>query len=243
MRNIMLTIEYEGTNYGGWQKQKNNLSIQSVIENAILGITKEKVDLTASGRTDSGVHALGQVANFKTSCNIPIEKFAGAINSKLPKDISIVEAKEVPIDFHSRYSAKRKRYKYVILDSKYKRPIYRNFSYNINYNLDFAKMQKEAKHLIGEHDFICFMSSGSSVKSTIRTIYDVSIEKKEDLIILEIEGNGFLYNMVRIIIGTLIDISRGKINSSLEEIINSKDRNKAGHTAPSNGLFLKKVYY
>lgn len=243
MRNIMLTIEYEGTNYVGWQKQKNSLAIQEVIEKAISSITQEEVDLTASGRTDSGVHALGQVANFKTHSKIPADKIPGAINSKLPEDISILEAKEVSIDFHSRYSAIRKRYRYAILNSKYKRPIYRKFSYNINYKLDFDKMKIEARHLIGEHDFRSFMSSGSSIISTVRTIYDVTIEKEGDLIILEIEGNGFLYNMVRIITGTLIDIGREKINISLDEIIKSKNRNKAGHTAPSTGLFLKKVYY
>lgn len=243
MRNIMITIEYEGTSYSGWQKQKSSISIQEVIENAIFNITKENVNLISSGRTDAGVHALGQVANFITECRIPIEKLPNAINSKLPSSISIIDAKEVHIDFHARYSAKRKRYRYIILESKYKSPINRNFSYHINYSLNFEKIREEAKYLIGEHDFKGFMSTGSSVKSTNRTIYDISLEKNENLIIIEVEGSGFLYNMVRIIAGTLIDIGRGKINTSLKEIIDSKDRNKAGHTAPSTGLFLKKVYY
>ncbi|OPJ54861.1 tRNA pseudouridine(38-40) synthase TruA [Alkalithermobacter paradoxus] len=243
MRNIKLTIEYEGTNYAGWQRQKNGISIQEVIENAILKVTGEIVNLTSSGRTDSGVHALGQVANFTTSSAIPAEKFAGAINSKLPEDICIISSQEVCMDFHSRYSAKKKVYRYVILNSRYKRPIYRNFSYNINYDLDMGKVKDQAKQLIGTHDFVGFMSSGSSVKTTVRTIYDISIKEEEDLIIIEVEGNGFLYNMVRIIAGTLIDIGRGRIKEDLKTIIESKDRNRAGHTAPAKGLFLKKVYY
>ncbi len=243
MRNIMLTIEYEGTAYGGWQKQKNALSIQGAIEEAIFKITGEKANLTASGRTDAGVHALGQVANFKTSTKIPIERISKAINAKLPENIGIIEAKEVSLDFHARYNAKRKTYQYRILNSDYKRPIYRNFTYYVPHPLDFDQMKKDAMSLIGEHDFKGFMSSGSSVKSTIRKIYGVDLEKKEDIIILEIEGNGFLYNMVRIIVGTLIDIGKGKINMPLREIVASGDRSKGGHTAPSTGLFLKKVYY
>ncbi|SHH44995.1 tRNA pseudouridine(38-40) synthase TruA [Tepidibacter thalassicus] len=243
MRNIMITIEYDGTNYGGWQKQNNTLSIQQVIEEAIYKITKERVNLISSGRTDAGVHAIGQVANFMTNSKILVEKIPNAINSKLPNDISVVDAKEVSFNFHARYSAKKKRYKYVILNSKYKRPIYRNYSYYVKYDLDIDKMKEEIKFLIGEHDFKSFMSSGSSVKTTVRTIYDVNINKQDDLIILEFEGNGFLYNMVRIIVGTLVDIGRGKIDISLKNIIDCKDRNKAGHTAPACGLFLKKVYY
>jgi tRNA pseudouridine38-40 synthase len=239
----MIIIEYDGTNYGGWQKQKNTLSIQQVIEEAIYKITKKEVNLISSGRTDAGVHAIGQVANFITTSKIPIEKIPDAINSKLPNDISIIGSKEVAMDFHARYSARRKRYKYIILNSKYKRPINRNYSYHVKYDLDIDKMKNEIKYLIGEHDFKAFMSSGSSVQTTVRTIYDVSIEKQGDLIILEIEGNGFLYNMVRIIVGTLIDIGRGKISTSLKDIINSKDRNRAGYTSPACGLFLKKVYY
>jgi tRNA pseudouridine38-40 synthase len=239
----MVTIEYKGTNYCGWQVQNDRLSIQECIENAIHKITNEKVNITSSGRTDAGVHALGQVANFHTNSSIPIEKIPGAINSKLPDDISIIDAKEVESHFHARYSAKKKRYRYVILNSKYKRPIHNDFSYLVKYKLNTDKMIQESKYLIGEHDFRGFMSTGSSVKTTVRTIYDISLKKEEDLIILEVEGNGFLYNMVRIIAGTLVDIGRGKINMSLKDIIESKDRNNAGHTAEGKGLFLKKVYY
>lgn len=243
MRNIMITIEYKGTNYYGFQRQSDKPSVQGCIENAIYKITNEKINLTYSGRTDAGVHALGQVANFYTKTRIPIDKIPGAINSKLPDDIRVVGANEVGLDFHARYHVKRKRYKYLILNSKYKRPIYNDVSYFVKHNLDIDKMIQESKHLIGEHDFKGFMSTGSSVKTTVRTIYDVELKKEGDLIILEIEGNGFLYNMVRIIAGTLVDIGRGRINLSLKDIIECNDRKKAGNTADSKGLFLEKVYY
>lgn len=243
MRNIKITIQYNGENYCGWQKQPNSLGIQGNIEKAIYEITKEKVKITGSGRTDAGVHALGQVANFKIESSIPVEKIPNALNAKLPQSISIIACSEVDDEFHSRYSAKGKRYRYLIYNQLYRSPIYKDTSYHVRYDLDFEKMCEEAKHLIGEHDFKGFMSSGSSVNDTVRTIYDITLEKHEDLIILEVEGNGFLYNMVRIIVGTLVDIGRGRINESLADIINYKIRSKTGHTAPAHGLFLKKVDY
>lgn len=243
MRNIKLTIQYNGKNYCGWQKQNDSLGIQGTIEKAIKEITKEDVKIIGSGRTDAGVHALGQVANFNTSCNIPVEKIPGALNSKLPKDIAIIEAQEMDLDFHSRYSAKGKRYRYLIYNNAYRSPIYNNISYLVKYDLDFEKMEKEAKALIGTYDFKGFMSSGSSVKDTVRTIYDIDISRQEDLIIIEVEGNGFLYNMVRILVGTLVDIGRGRIDIDMLSIIESKSRSMAGHTAPAHGLFLKKVDY
>lgn len=243
MRNLKVTIQYNGENYCGWQKQPDTLGIQGTIQNAIYEITKEEVQLNASGRTDAGVHALGQVANFKLESKIPTYKIPSALNAKLPKDISIIACTEVDDEFHSRYSAKGKRYRYLIYNNMYRSPIYKDTSYHVRYDLDFEKMCEEAKHLIGEHDFKGFMSSGSSVNDTVRTIYDITLEKQENLIILEVEGNGFLYNMVRIIVGTLVDIGRGRINESLKDIIDSKNRGKCGHTAPPHGLFLKKVDY
>lgn len=243
MKNLKVIIQYNGANYCGWQKQPDSLGIQGTIEKAIYEITKEQVKLTGSGRTDAGVHALGQVANFKLESSIPAHKIPSALNAKLPKSISIIACTEVDDEFHSRYSAKGKRYRYLIYNNMYRSPIYKDTSYHVRYDLDFEKMCKEAKHLIGEHDFKGFMSSGSSVNDTVRTIYDITLEKQEDLIILEVEGNGFLYNMVRIIVGTLVDIGRGRINESLKDVINSKNRGKCGHTAPAHGLFLKKVDY
>ena len=243
MRNLMIKIQYNGANYCGWQKQPNSLGIQGTIEKAIFDITKEEVKITGSGRTDAGVHALGQVANFKLNSDIPSGKIPNALNSKLPKDISIIECKEVDDEFHARYNAKGKRYRYLIYNSPYRSPIYKDTSYHVKYELDFDKMCKEAKSLIGTHDFKGFMSSGSSVIVTVRTIYDIEIIKEDDLITIEVEGSGFLYNMVRIIVGTLVDIGRGRIEDNLSEIINSKSRSKTGHTAPAHGLFLKKVDY
>ena len=243
MRNIKLTVQYNGKRYCGWQKQNDSLGIQGNIEQAIKEITNENVKIIGSGRTDAGVHALGQVANFNTNTNIPIENIPNALNSKLPKDISIIKAEEVNEEFHARYCAKGKRYRYIICNSEYRNPIYSDTSYFVKYDLDLDKIKKEAKYLIGTHDFKGFMSSGSSVKDTIRTIYDIDISQQEDMIIVEIEGNGFLYNMVRIIVGTLVDIGRGRIDTSMSTIIESRVRSMAGHTAPAHGLFLKKVDY
>ncbi len=243
MRNLKITIQYNGLNYCGWQKQPDSLGIQGNIERAIYEITRENTSITGSGRTDAGVHALGQVANFKTNSNISAKSMPKALNSQLPKDISIISCEEVPEDFHSRYSAKKKTYRYMVYNSEYRSPICKDISYQVKYDLDYEKMVTESKSLIGTYDFKGFMSSGSSVKDTVRTIYDIKIEKQDNMIIFEIEGNGFLYNMVRIIVGTLVDIGRGRIKDSMVEIINSRDRSRSGHTAPPQGLFLKKVDY
>ncbi|SFJ72222.1 tRNA pseudouridine38-40 synthase [Terrisporobacter glycolicus] len=243
MRNLKLTIQYDGTKYCGWQKQPNSSGIQGTIEYAIYEITKEKVNIIGSGRTDAGVHALGQVANLKTNSNIPAARIPDALNAKLPKDISIIDCQEVSDDFHSRYSATGKIYRYLIYNKPYRSPLYKDISYHVRYDLDIEKMRVEAQSLLGTHEFKGFMSSGSSVKDTVRTIHNISIEESGDLIVLEVEGNGFLYNMVRIIVGTLVDIGRGRIDKPLEEIIASQDRGEAGHTAPAHGLFLKKVHY
>lgn len=243
MRNLKLTIQYDGTKYCGWQKQPNSSSIQGTIEYAIYEITKEKVNIIGSGRTDAGVHALGQVANFKINSNIPAARIPDALNAKLPKDISIIDCQEVSDDFHSRYSATGKIYRYLIYNKPYRSPLYKDISYHVRYDLDIQKMRVEAQSLLGTHEFKGFMSSGSSVKDTVRTIHNISIEESGDLIVLEVEGNGFLYNMVRILVGTLVDIGRGRIDKPLEEIIASQDRGEAGHTAPAHGLFLKKVHY
>ena len=243
MRNLKLTIQYDGNKYCGWQKQPNSPGIQGTIEYAIYEITKEKVNITGSGRTDAGVHALGQVANFKTNSTISSSRIPDALNAKLPKDISIIDCQEVPDDFHSRYSATGKIYRYLIYNKPYRSPLYKDTSNHVRYDLDIDKMRLEAKSLLGTHDFKGFMSSGSSVKDTVRTIHNITIEESEDLIIIEVEGNGFLYNMVRIIVGTLVDIGRGRIDKSMEEIVASLDRGEAGHTAPAHGLFLKKVHY
>lgn len=244
MRNIKLTIEYDGKDFNGWQKQPNKLNIQGEIERAIEEVTGEKVDLIASGRTDAGVHALGQVANFKIEKDIPIEKIPYALNSKLKKSIKIKEAEEVPEKFHSRYTCKKKTYRYVINNSIQGTAIYRNLQYHFPEKLDEDKMNEAAKYLIGEHDFKSFKASGTSSKSSVRTIFDAKVIREGELVTIELTGNGFLYNMVRIIAGTLIDVGTYKIEPiDVKNIIDAKDRLKAGKTLPPTGLYLVKVEY
>ena len=244
MRNIKLIIEYDGKSFNGWQKQPNKLNIQGEIEKAIGEITGEKIDLIASGRTDAGVHSLGQVANFKTNSAIDIEKIPYAINSKLKKSIVIKSAEEVPEKFHSRYSVHSKTYRYTINNSKFGTALYRDMEYHFPIELDEEKMQEAAKFFEGQHDFKAFKASGTSSKSSVRTIYKAKVERKQDRVIIELTGNGFLYNMVRIIAGTLIDVGIGKIKpETIKEIIEKKERKNAGKTLPARGLCLLKVDY
>ena len=245
MRNIKLVIEYDGKEFNGWQKQPNKLNIQGEIVQAIERITGEKVDLMASGRTDAGVHAMGQVANFKTNSNMPIEKFPIALNANLKKSIVIKSAEEVEERFHSRLNCKRKTYRYVINNSKYGTAIYRNLETHIPIKLDIQKMQQAIKYFEGEHDFKAFKASGTSSKSSVRTIYKAEVlDAGNERIYIELTGNGFLYNMVRIISGTLVDVGLGKIEpEEIENIILSKDRQHAGKTLPPQGLYLLTVEY
>lgn len=245
MRNIKIVIEYDGKDFNGWQKQPTKLNIQGTIEEAIKQITGEEVELSASGRTDSGVHALGQVANFKTNSNIPIEKLPIAINSKLKKSIVIKSAEEVDEKFHSRLTCKKKTYRYVINNSRYGTAIYRNLETHIPMKLNVEKMKEAIKYIEGEHDFKAFKASGTSSKSSVRTIYKAEvIEKENEIIWIELTGNGFLYNMVRIISGTLVDVGLGKIDpKDIPNIIKSKSRKNAGKTLPPQGLFLVSVDY
>lgn len=244
MRNIKLTIEYDGKDFNGWQKQPNKLNIQGEIERAIEIITGEKVDLIGSGRTDAGVNALGQVANFKIEKDIPIEKIAYALNSQLKKAIRIKKAEEVPDDFHSRYTCKKKTYRYEINNSEQGTAIYRNMQYHFPIKLDENKMNEGAKYLIGEHDFKSFKASGTSSKSSIRIIYNAEVVRCNDTIAITLTGNGFLYNMVRIIAGTLLEVGEGKIKpKDIKKILDAKDRSMAGKTLPPNGLCLMKVEY
>jgi tRNA pseudouridine38-40 synthase len=243
-RNIKLTIEYDGTNYHGWQSQINAVTVQDTLTNALKKLTGEDCELTGSSRTDMGVHALGHVANFFTSSAIPADRFSYALNSVLPEDIVIIKAEEVSPEFHSRFQAKGKKYRYLIYNSKYRSALHRNRAWHIRGALDLDAMQTAAEAFLGEHDFFAFMASGSSVKTTVRTIYDISLVKKDELLEFEIQGNGFLYNMVRIIAGTLVYVGMGKIKAEeVSGIIQSKNRKLAGKTAPAHGLYLVEVYY
>ena len=245
MRNIKLTIEYDGKDFNGWQKQPNKLNIQGEIERAIEIITGgEKVELIASGRTDAGVNALGQVANFRTESTMPIEKMAYAINSQLKKAIRVQKAEEVDEKFHSRYTCKKKTYRYTINNSEQGSAIFRYMQYHYPVKLDENKMNEGVKYLIGEHDFKSFKASGTSSKSSVREIYDAKVWREGDLIHIELTGNGFLYNMIRIIAGTLIEVGEGAIEpAEVKDILEAKDRSKAGKTVSPSGLCLMGVEY
>lgn len=244
MKNVKLTIEYDGTNYHGWQYQDNVNSIQEEVEAALKTVTGEYINVIGSGRTDARVHAKGQVANFYTHSLLPTERFKYALNMQLPRDITIVNSEEVGLDFHSRFSAKIKKYKYIIYNSEMPSAINRNYSYHIINMLNIDEMKKASDYLIGTHDFKSFMSRGTIVKDTIRTIYSIDIIKNDAFIEITIEGSSFLRNMIRIIVGTLILIGNGKLQKeAVPSIIKGKKRCLSGPTAPPQGLYLEKVYY
>src|SRR3989338_7085782 len=244
MRNILLKIEYDGTNYAGWQYQKNAKSIQETMEAALKRITGRKARLISCGRTDSGVHALSQFANFKTEAKIPLFKLQGALNSVLPKDIAIKEAKEVPPKFHSRFDARSKLYRYTIMNGSSRSAISGDFTVYLPYKFNIALMKKEAKILVGRHDFKSFQAADRVERSSVRTIKKLVIKKSGDTIKVDVEADGFLYNMVRNIAGTLMDIGRGRLPSgSMARILKAKDRKAAGETAPAKGLCLVEVKY
>lgn len=248
MRNIKLTIQYDGTNYQGWQKQKQKdreaITIQETLEKAISLLTNEEIKLQGSSRTDAGVHAKGFIANFKTTTNIPESKYREAINARLPEDIVIIKSEEVKEDFNSRYDAKGKTYSYTIINREIYPVIGRQYMYHVKNHLDVEAMRKACKHFIGTKDFISFRSSGSSTKTTIRTIKELYIEKDNDIIKIYVTGDGFLYNMVRIIVGTLLMVGKNSIKpEEVKDIIEGKDRTKAGSCVPAKGLTLEKVFY
>ena len=244
MRNIKLIIEYDGSNYGGWQKQNNNKTIQEEIEKAIYELTSEEVELFGSSRTDAGVHAKGMVANFNTNSKIPSNRFREAINTKLPDDIAIIKSEEVSEEFHSRYCSKGKTYSYTIKNRYEKACIGRNYFYQVKDELNIDDMNEACKYFIGKHDFKAFRTTGSSVKTSVRTISELYLETIGDTIKVYVTADGFLYNMVRIIVGTLVEVGRGKIKAdSIKYIIELGDRTKAGPCVPPNGLVLEEVYY
>lgn len=244
MRNIRLTIEYDGTNYSGWQKQKTERTVQGSIEEAINKLTKEKVKLIGSSRTDAGVHARGMVANFKTNSRIPPNQFREAINTKLPDDISIIKSEEADEGFHATYCSLSKTYSYTIINRYQKVALKKNYVHHVRDALDIDKMKEACNYFIGMHDFKAFKTEGSSVKTTVRTIKELYIVSEGEKIKVFITADGFLYNMVRIIVGTLIRVGRGKIKPhEIEDIIVNGDRSKSGPCVSPKGLVLEKVYY
>ncbi len=244
-RNFKLTLEYDGTNYHGWQKQKGLLSIQEVVESRLAIMLNREVHIRAAGRTDAGVHALGQVINFYARTRLNPEDFKRGLNSLLPEDIVVKEAEEVDHSFHATYSAKGKVYCYKVLNRKTPSALYRRYAWHVPYELNFEEMGRALKYLEGEHDFTSFRASRSSVKSSVRILYRAEFVPIGDgMLLFTFVGNGFLRHMVRIIVGTVIEVGTGKRKSEdMPRIIEAKDRNVAGITAPAHGLYLVKVIY
>jgi len=244
MRNIKLTIRYDGTRYAGWQSQRNAKTVQETIERAIKALTREKVNLIGSGRTDSGVHAMGQVANFKTRSKLPLKNIEMGLNSILPEDILVCGAEEVDLKFNAQTYAKDKIYRYTISNTDFVDPFLRAFAARCFYRLNTREMKRATAFLLGSHDFRSFRTEGGRKDNTVRTIKRIKIEKDGDMIYIDIEANGFLYNMARSVVGTLIEVGRGKIKAdSVKEILAMKDRKFCGPTAPAKGLCLMKVRY
>lgn len=239
MKRIRMTVAYDGTNYCGWQVQPNGITIEQVLNEKLSILLGEEIVVSGASRTDSGVHSLGNICVFDTNTRMPGDKICYAINQSLPDDIVVVDSAEVPDDWHPRYVNSTKTYEYRILNRKFPDPTRRLDTYFFHYNLDVYKMQRAADILVGEHDFKSFCSAGSQVKTTVRTIYSCGVNKKDDVITIRIKGNGFLYNMVRIIAGTLIKVGDGTISvDNMRSILEACDRNAAGPTAPAHGLTM-----
>lgn len=245
MRNFKMIVEYDGTAYCGWQRQENGVSIQQVLEEAIELITGEKVSVIGSGRTDAGVHALNQVAHFKSNSLLPLDNIYRGLNSVLPEDIVIKEMEEVPEDFHALRDVKSKVYVYKICNQRLRPAIGRNYFWHVRYPLNMEFMREATKYIIGTHDFSAFCAANTQVKDRVRTILDIDIKKNEEGIIeVNVVAHGFLKYMVRNIVGTLVEIGRGKWEpEEMKKILESKDRKIAGATAPAYALFLKEVKY
>ena len=244
MKRVKLIIAYDGTNYCGWQIQINGITVEEVLNKAISELTGVETAVIGASRTDSGVHAMGNVAVFDTESKIPGEKFSFALNQRLPNDIRIQKSEEVPLEWHPRFCNSTKIYEDKILNRKFDMPTQRLYTHFVYMPLNVEKMKEAAKYIVGEHDFASFCSSGSQVESTVRTVYRLEVDKNDDVISIIISGNGFLYNMVRIIVGTLIKVGLGVYPPEyVKEIIEAKDRNAAGPKAPACGLMLVNIDY
>ena len=244
MKRVRLIISYDGTNYCGWQVQLNGITVEEVLNKALSELLGEEISVIGASRTDSGVHAMGNVAVFDTDTRIPAEKISFALNQRLPNDIRIQKSEEVAADWHPRYCDSTKTYEYKILNRRFPDPLQRFYTHFVYMPLDVEKMKAAAAYIVGEHDFASFCSSGSQVESTVRTVYSLDVSKENDVISIRISGNGFLYNMVRIIVGTLMKVGLGVYPPEhVKEIIDAKDRYQAGPKAPACGLTLVGIEY
>ncbi len=244
MRRLFLTIQYDGSAYHGWQVQTNALSVQEAFQNAVEKVFEKRLDVKGCSRTDSLVHANMYCLSIDTEVNIDPENVILALNTYLPKDIAVIDCKEADFDFHPRYSCKSKEYVYKIYNGKIRNPFLEKYALHYRYELDEKYLDKEAQSFIGTHDFCGFCSIKSDVEDTVRTVKSISVKREGDMVLITVEADGFLYNMVRIMVGTLLFINEGKIKEGeLKEIIESKDRRRAGKTAQPQGLYLNKVNY
>ena len=244
MRNLLLTLRYDGTHFHGWQIQNNADSVEARVKAAFNSVSGKSENIIGCSRTDAGVHANMFCCNVRTDCTVPADKIPNALNFYLPESISVYDCREVDFDFHARFNAKGKEYIYLIYNDKYRNPFYENKALFYPYPLDVQEMNKNAKDFIGTFDFSAFCSADSEVQDKVREISECKAEKDGNIIKITVRGNGFLYNMVRIMVGTLLYIQNGKIESgTIPQIIESKDRNRAGVTAKPEGLYLNKVFY
>lgn len=244
MKRVKLVVAYDGTNYHGWQVQDNGITIEEVLNRTISELVQEDIKVIGASRTDAGVHACGNVAVFDTESRIPGDKFSFALNQRLPEDVRIQESCEVDADFHPRYADTVKTYEYNILNRRFELPSKRLYAAFCYYPMDIERMNQAAAYLVGEHDFKSFCSAGAQVQTTVRTIYAVNVTKEDDMVHIRITGNGFLYNMVRIIAGTLMQVGTGLMEpEQVKEILEARDRSKAGPTAVAKGLTLVEIRY
>ena len=244
MKNYALIVEYDGCAFSGWQRQQNAPSVQQTLEDAIWQAMKERVNLIGAGRTDAGVHAQGQVCNFRSNTRIPADKLPFVLNRALPHTVQVQDAFEVPWGFHARYLAQGKHYRYIARVTRFPSALWHHRAWQMPYRLDMEAMRWAAAALTGTHDFKAFCASGSEVKSTVRTLHRIEIKKEGSDIYFDFFGNGFLYNMVRILVGTLVYVGQGRINAGqVGEILRSTDRRLAGITAPPYGLYMVSVRY
>lgn len=244
MRNLLVTISYDGSAYHGWQVQKNAVTVQQVFQRAVEKLLCTKTDIKGCSRTDSGVHANMYCVSFKTNSNIPCKNIISGLNTYLPKDIAVLDCIEAAPDFHARYSVRSKQYVYRVYNEQIRDPFLKDRAFHYRYRINEQLLDTEAQAFVGTHDFAGFCNARSDVEDTVRTVYAFSVERRGSEVLFKVEADGFLYNMVRIMVGTLLFVNEGKIKpGELADVINSKNRTLAGKTAPAHGLYLNKVNY